>query len=88
MHVDTKLHKLKGLSKRFWLGFVRNWSGQSGLGTLKLAVSQEWIDGINWFFACQFKLSNFKSFCDDFGVGVVKNEHGYLLNETLESAVS
>ena len=28
---------------------VGNWSGQSGQGTLKLAVSQEWINGMNWF---------------------------------------
>ena len=28
---------------------VRNGYGQSGHGTLKFIVSQEWIDGMNWF---------------------------------------
>ena len=34
----------------FWLGMVKNGSGQSGLWTLKLTVIEEWTDGINCFF--------------------------------------
>ena len=34
----------------FWLGIVKNGSGQSALGTLKLNVSEEWNDEIDWFF--------------------------------------
>ena len=30
--------------------FGKNECGQSGLGTIKLAVSQEWNGGINWSF--------------------------------------
>ena len=29
---------------------VENGFVQSGLWTLKFTVSQEWIDGINWFY--------------------------------------
>ena len=34
---------------------VKNGCDQSGLKDLKLTVSQEWIDGMNWFFACWCK---------------------------------
>ena len=43
LHVDANSNKLKVDQKMF--GF-----GQSGHRTLKLTVSQEWIDGISWFF--------------------------------------
>ena len=33
--------------KIFWVGVVRNGCGQSGHRTLKFAVSQEWIGGMN-----------------------------------------
>ena len=42
--------------------------GQSGLRTLKLTVSQEWTDGINWFFAywCNFtQIKRWLSFWDE-----------------------
>ena len=44
--------KAKSWSKSFWLSMVKNGCGQYGLWTLKLTVTQEWIDGINWFFGC------------------------------------
>ena len=44
LHVDANSH--------FWVGMVRNGCGQSGQETLKLTTSQEWIDGMNWFFVC------------------------------------
>ena len=31
------------------MDIVRNGQGQSGHGTVKLTVSQKWIDGMNWF---------------------------------------
>ena len=53
MHVDTDSPKLKA-DQRFggysqeWVWLV--WSWEPGHGTLKLTVSQNWADGINWFF--------------------------------------
>ena len=34
------------------MSMVKNECGQSGHGTLKLTVSEDWMDGMNWFFAC------------------------------------
>ena len=34
---------------------VKNGHGLFGHGTLKAAVSQEWIDEVSWFFACWYK---------------------------------
>ena len=65
---------------------ARNGYGQSGHGTLKLAVSQEWIDGMNWFFACWCKFRKAKSSFNDFWVDVVKIGCGHLVHETLKSA--
>ena len=39
---------------------VKNGCGQSGLCTLKLTVSQEWTDGINWLFRCNYKFMKIK----------------------------
>ena len=36
--------------ENFWMGMFKNGCGQSGHRTLKLTVSQKWVDGINWFF--------------------------------------
>ena len=52
LDVDTNSQKLKVDQKVFWVGFIKNGFGQSCHGTLKLNVSQEWIDGMNYFFAC------------------------------------
>ena len=43
------------LMKKVWLDIVKNGDGKSGHGSLKLALSQEWIDRMNWFFACWHK---------------------------------
>ena len=48
----------------------KNGWGQSGYKTLKLNVSQEWIVGINWFFAWCYKLKEAKSCFYDFWVSV------------------
>ena len=68
------------------MGLVRNGCGQSGHRTLKLTVSQEWIDAMNWFLACWCKFKKAKIYFNDFWVGLVKNGHGHLVHETLKSA--
>ena len=82
----VQIQKTKIWSKSFWLGMVENGCGQSGHGTLKLTVSQEWIDGMNWFFACWCKFRKAKSNFNDFWVDVVKIGCGHLVHETLKSA--
>ena len=46
-----KFKKVKFWSIIIWVEMVKNGCGRSGNETLKLNVSQEWIVGINWFFA-------------------------------------
>ena len=67
---------------------VKNGRDQSGHVTLKLTVSQEWIDGMNWYFACWCKFRKVKSYFNDFWVGMVRNGRGHLVHETVKSAVS
>ena len=62
---------------------VKNGYGHSGQRTLKLAVSQEWIDGINWLFGCFYKFRKAKSCCNDFWVDVVKDGCGFLVHGAL-----
>ena len=51
----------------------------------KFTISQEWIDGINWLFACWWKFRKTKSYFDDFKKGMVKNRCNHLVHETLKS---
>ena len=44
-----------------------------GLWTLKLMVSQEWVDGINWIFACWYRFTKIKSWSKIYRVSLVKN---------------
>ena len=66
---------------------VENGCGQSGHGTLKLTVSQEWIDGMNWFLHAGVNSGNLKVSFNDSRVGVFKNVCCHLVHEALESAV-
>ena len=50
-----KFLKIKSWLKLFWLGMVKSRCNQSGLWTLKVIVSGEWTDRINWCFACWYK---------------------------------
>ena len=50
----------------------------------KLTLSQEWIHGMNWFFACWFEFRKAKSYFTDFWVYSVKNGHGSLLYQILK----
>ena len=72
--------------KTFVVSVVRNGCGQSGHAILKLAVSKEWIDGMNWFFTCWWKFRKAKNYFNDFWVCLVKNRRGHLVHETLKSA--
>ena len=47
-----RLMEIKSWSKNIGVGLVKNGCGHSGLRTLKLAVSQEGINLINWFLVC------------------------------------
>ena len=44
-----KFTKIKSWLEFFWLSRVKNGCGQSGLWTLKLTISKEWTNGINFF---------------------------------------
>ena len=61
---------------------IKNGCGQSGHGTLKLAVFS-----MLFFFACCCKFRKGKSWFNDFWVGLVKDGIGLLVHETLKSAV-
>ena len=87
MLIQIYINLHKSWSENFWmLGMVRNGCGQPGHRTLKLAVSQEWVDGMIWFFAWWCKFRKVKSNFNDFWVEVVKIGCGHLVHETLKSA--
>ena len=44
--------KIKSWLKTIRVGVIKNGCGHSGLRTLKLAVSQEGINGVSWFLVC------------------------------------
>ena len=67
---------------------VKNGRGHLGLGTLKSAISQEWIDEISWFFACWSKFRNAKSYFNNYRVGMVKDGQGPVDHGTLRLGVS
>ena len=62
--------------KRFWWGIVKNKCSQSGFWTLKLTVSEEWTDGVNWLFVCWYVITKIKSWSKIFWIGMVKNGCG------------
>ena len=57
-------------------------------GALKLILSNEWTDGINWFFACWYRLTKIKSWANIYCVGMVKNRCGQSGHGTLKLTVS
>ena len=44
--------EIKSCLKNIGVSLVKNGCGQSGLTTLKLAVSVKGTNGINWFLVC------------------------------------
>ena len=85
-------HIHQNFGTRTWshtaMDMYKNGRGQSGHKTLKLTLSQEWIDEMNWFFLCFCKFSKAKIYFNYFGVGKFRNGHGHLVHETLKFAVS
>ena len=65
---------------------IRDGCVHPGQRTLKLTVFQEWVDGLNLFFACWCKFRKLKSNFNVFWVDVVKIGCGHLVHETLKSA--
>ena len=57
--------------------------GHCGHKTYKMAVSQEGIHGINWFFAWFRKFRKAKSYLNNFWVGVFKNGRNHFGQGTL-----
>ena len=75
LHVDTKSQKFKVHRKFF--GWAWSKMGVANLvSVLNLNVSQEWTDGINWFFACWNKFTQIKRWSKFFYLGMVKNGCG------------
>ena len=64
--------KIKSWSNIYWVGMVKNVCGQSGCETIKLTVSQDGTDRVNWFFACWYKFRKAKSWFNHFWVCLVK----------------
>ena len=67
---------------------VKNGCGQSCDGTLKLTVSEEWTDEINWFFACCYRFITVKIWSKVCWMGIVKNGCGQSGRGTLKLDVS
>ena len=74
--LHTGTISLKLIFEILGVGIVKNGCGQSCYGTLKLTVSEEWTDGINWFFACWYRFTKIKSWSKMFSVDIVKNGCG------------
>ena len=49
MEICYKFGKAKSYPRNFWDATVKNGCGYLGHGTLDLAASKKWVDGINWF---------------------------------------
>ena len=79
--------EIKSWIRIFRVCMVKSGCGYSGHKNLKLAVYQEGINGINWFFTCWYKLRKIKSSLSNFYLGVVKNGHGLLCCGTRKSSL-
>ena len=88
MHAGTNSHKVKGDWN--FLGWVWTKMGLVSLviGLLKLTVSEEWTDGINWFFTYWFRFTGIKIWFKIFCVGMVKNWCGQYGHLTLKLTLS
>ena len=80
-----KFRKPKSYFNSYRVQVVKYWH-DVGSWTVKSAVSQEWIDELNWCCVCLCKFRKAKS--NRYGVGVGKYEHGLLGHGTLRSALS
>ena len=64
---------------------ITNGPGLAGLGTLKSAVYQEWIDEMSRFFACWYKFGKTKCYFNNCWVGMVKNGWSLINYESYKS---
>ena len=77
-----------------WTESFSGWHGQKTVRPilwwdLKIeCVSEEWTDGLHWFFACWYRFTKIKSWSKIYWVGMVENGCGKSVHETLKSAVS
>ena len=71
-----KFMLIKRWLNNFWVGMIKNGCSQSGDGSLKLIISEEWIDGISWLFVCWYRFTKIKSWLKFFWVDIVKNGCG------------
>ena len=59
-----------------------------GLRFSVLAVSQDWTNGINWFFACWYNFKQIKRWLKILGVGMVEKGCGHSHGQTLNIYLS
>ena len=76
------------MAEKYLVDFVKNGCDLCDHRTLKLAVSQEGMNGINWFWVCWYKCRKAKSYFNNFCVVKIKSGHGFLGFGTLKSVVS
>ena len=74
--------------ENFWGEHGQKWVCQSGDGTLKLTVFEEWTDGINWFYACWYRFTEIKRWSKSFWVYMDKNVRGHSGHGNLKLTVS
>ena len=83
-----QIHKKQELIENFLNGHGQKWCGQSGYGTRKLTLSQEWTDGINWFFCRQVQIHENQKSIEVFWLGMVRNGCGQSGHWTLKLIIS
>ena len=70
------------------VSMVKNGGGQSCDGTLKLTLSEEWTNEMNWFLACWYKFITVKRWPKIYWMGMFKNRCGQCGHGTLKLTVS
>ena len=56
----VQVHAKWKVIENLGVDMVKNGFGQSCDETLKFIVTEEWTDGINWFFACWYRFTKTK----------------------------
>ena len=88
LHTGRNFMQIERWLKIFGVSMVKNGCGQSLDRALKLTVSEEWTDGIKWFFACWHIHKNWKLNKKLFWVGMVKSEYVHFDHGTLKLILS
>ena len=87
LNVDKNSWKLKDDWKIWGCAWSKSGCGFCGHMTQNLAVSQEKINGINWFVTHWYISRKTKNYFDNFCVVVVENRRSSLGHRTLKSAI-